>query len=113
MYDDNYNRNEAYESSAVSLNAFMTKVFGWLFAGLMLTAASSFVFIAMLTDENSLAFGLFANPVFFIAMVIIELVLVVSLSRSLQKIMRRAEKISFLYLTQREKYYIMEAWRTE
>jgi len=93
MNDDNYNVN-SYELSA-SLNAFMTKVFGWLFMGLLLTAATSFIFISMLADETSLAFGLFANPAFFIVVVVAELILVFALSRTLTKIQAGTAKLMY------------------
>ena len=95
LYDDDFKPQEVYETSAASLNAFMVKVFGWLFAGLLLTAAASFLFIAALTDENGLARGLFANPVFFFLMVILEFVLVISLSRTLQKIKSSTAKLMY------------------
>ena len=95
MYDDDYNRDGAYEISAESVNAFMTKVFGWLFMGLLLTAASSFAFISMLADENSLARALFVNPVFFFVMVIAEFALVISLSRSLQRLRAGTAKLMY------------------
>ena len=95
MYDGDYNNNEILQTNAEALNAFMTKVFGWLFLGLLLTAGASFVFISALADENGAAFGLFVNPVFFILMVVAELALVVALSRTLSKIKAGTAKLMY------------------
>ena len=85
MYDDDYNQNNSY-ASAESLNAFMTKVFGWLFLGLLLTTVASLAFIGALADETSIAYSLFSHLGFFFAMIIAELMLVFALSATIHKI---------------------------
>ena len=93
MYDDDF-RDNSY-ASAESFNAFMTKVFGWLFLGLLLTAAASLFFIGMLADETSIAYALFGNMGFFIAMIIAELVLVFALSATIHKIGAGLSKLMY------------------
>jgi len=94
MYDDDYNQNNSY-ASAESLNAFMTKVFGWLFLGLLLTTVASLAFIGALADETSIAYSLFSHLGFFFAMIIAELVLVFALSATIHKIGAGAAKLMY------------------
>jgi len=94
MYDDDYNRDNSYASTE-SLNAFMTKVFGWLFLGLLLTVAASLLFIGMLADETSIAYSLFSGMGFFFAMIIAELVLVFALSATIHKIGAGAARLMY------------------
>ena len=93
--DNNYNANGTYEASVTALNEFMVKVFGWLFLGLIATAVTSFLFIGSLVNESSLAFRLFANPIFFFGIIIAELGIVVYLSRAINKISAGTAKMMY------------------
>ena len=86
MHDNNYSHSEVYDLSVTSLNAFMVKVFGWLFFGLMLTAATSFIFINSIASGADAAISLASNSAFYFGLLIAQLILVFALSRSIQRI---------------------------
>jgi uncharacterized protein len=86
MYDDNdYNRYGGYEGTVKredTIGTYTSKVFGWMFAGLLLTALMAF-FIA---GSDTVVYAIAGNPLILIGLVIAELVLVMVLSARIMKI---------------------------
>ncbi len=66
----------------VALNAYISKVFGIMFAGLLITAFAS-IYTASSPAMQAVIFG---NPLGFYALIIIEFILVISLSAAINKI---------------------------
>ena len=89
------NSNSYLSAEAAALNSFMTKVFVWMFAGLLLTSGISFMFAAAVIS-NETAAQVANNPIFLIALVIAEFALVIKLSRSLDRLSEFAAKAMFL-----------------
>ena len=66
----------------VALNAYISKVFGIMFAGLLITAFAS-IYTA---TSPAMQAAIFGNPFGFIALIIIEFILVISISAAINKI---------------------------
>lgn len=64
------------------LNAYIAKVYGWMFIGLALTALTAFSFIA----DEARVIAFVTNPILFYGCLIGELVLVFFVSRSVMKL---------------------------
>ena len=64
------------------LNAYIAKVYGWMFIGLVLTALTAFSFIA----DEARVIAFVTNPILFYGCLIGELVLVFFVSRSVMKL---------------------------
>lgn len=89
------NNNSYLTASAESLNAFILKVFAWMFAGLLVTAGVSFAFAAAIVSNEAVRL-IVRNPVFLIVLFIVEIGLVINLSRSIERIGAGAAKAMFL-----------------
>lgn len=82
---NNYNRSNTDItdiSRNVGLSQYLSKVFGWMFLGLLVTAFTAFV----VTGSNALVNSVVTNPVLLIGMVIAEFGLVIYLSARITKI---------------------------
>lgn len=64
------------------LNAYIAKVYGWMFIGLALTALTAFAFVA----DEARVIAFVTNPILFYGCLIGELVLVFVVSRSVMKL---------------------------
>lgn len=78
------------------LNAYMTKVFGLMFFGLLLTALAAGGFIALLA-VNEAARGVAQNSIFLFGMIIAELALVIAISAGLGKGKMRASAARLMF----------------
>lgn len=76
--DRNYGSRTYEEEFATvrGMNAFISKVYGWMFLGLLLTAVVSY-YVA--TSERIL-FAIFTNPLIFYGILIGQVILVIALS---------------------------------
>jgi len=77
---------------AESVTAFLRKVYGWMFAGLGITAAVAFV----VAGSPTLIRTILGNPILFIAMIVAELGLVVVLSARVDRMAARTAAILFV-----------------
>lgn len=77
---------------AEKVTAFLRKVYGWMFAGLGITAAVAFV----VAGSPRLMKAIFGNPILFIVMIVAELGLVVALSARVDKMAPRTAAILFV-----------------
>jgi len=84
------NKDIMYNEKSFYLTQQMTKVYGWMFIGLMLTAL-----ISVLTVQTSLI-NFASNPVSLIILVVLELALVFFLSSRVMKISYPTATILFL-----------------
>lgn len=86
MYNDNnfngYNGYDNAVSRNEGLGAYTSKVFAWMFTGLLMTALTAF-FVA---GSNTLVYAIASNPLLLIGLVIAEMVLVITLSARIVKI---------------------------
>ncbi|MDR1066306.1 MAG: Bax inhibitor-1/YccA family protein [Clostridiales bacterium] len=84
---DNYN-NETYvdydRSRAAGLSAFMTRVYGWMSAGLAISGVTAFLFLIFVSP-----LGIYRSPLFSLAAIGVQFALVIGLSAKL-KTMRPA-----------------------
>lgn len=92
---DNYNGNHDYAVTREGLNSFIMKVFSWMFCGLLLTAGAAYA-MASLMFSSEAVFAVANSPVFLIALVIVEFVLVFRLSASISKISEGSAKLMFM-----------------
>lgn len=87
MYDNNYGgyNTRTYEeeyASVKGMNAFITRVFGWMFIGLLVSGA-----VAYLVSTNlSIANFIFSNSILFFGLMIAEIVLVSVLSARITRL---------------------------
>lgn len=65
-----------------SLNAYIAKVYGWMFIGLSITAVTAFLFVA----DESRVMGFVGNPVLFFGTLIAQFAVVIIASRSIMKL---------------------------
>lgn len=80
---DYYQRTYEEQNDAVKgLNAFITKVFGWMFLGLILTAGIAYY----VSTNASLIRTIFQNPAILIVLFIVEILLVSVLSARVMKL---------------------------
>ena len=77
---------------AEKVTAFLRKVYGWMFAGLGITAAVAFV----VAGSPTLIKGILGNPILFIGMIVAELGLVVALSARVDKMAPRTAAVLFV-----------------
>src|SRR5438105_8608783 len=77
---------------AEKVTAFLRRVYGWMFAGLGITAGVAFV----VTGSPTLTRAIFGNPILFIVMIVAELGLVVGLSARVDKMAPRTAAILFV-----------------
>ena len=77
---------------AEKVTAFLRQVYGWMFAGLGITAGVAFV----VTGSPTLTRAIFGNPILFIVMIVAELGLVVGLSARVDKMAPRTAAILFV-----------------
>lgn len=79
------------DSAALETRTFMSKVYGWMCVGLVITAA-----VAMLASSNaSVMESLFSNPLLFFGLIIAQLGLVVTLSAAIKKISANTALVLF------------------
>ncbi len=81
-YPNNYVTYQSEEEVRMGLNAYISKVFGWMFAGLLLTAVIAFA----VSNSPGLVFAIAGNLVLFFALIIGEFVLVIALSARITKL---------------------------
>jgi len=74
------------------LVGFMQKVYGWMFAGLLLTAVTSY----FVSASPAILDSIFGNAFIFYGLLILELVLVISLSAMIEKMPASAATFIFL-----------------
>jgi len=80
------------DSAALETKIFMSKVYGWMFVGLLITAG-----IAMWASSNATIMeSLFGNPFLFFGLIIAQLGLVVVLSAAIKKISANTALLLFL-----------------
>ena len=87
MYNDNYRNSGtgAYEEDVDTiqgLNSFISKVFGWMFMGLLLTAVVAY----FVSTNVSLMSAIFSNNLLFWGLFVVEIVLVGFLSARVHKL---------------------------
>lgn len=87
-------QDRAYAVSDDGLSKFMTKVFGWMFIGLLITALTSVGF-AYLILTNEAVLRISTNGFFLLIMFAIQMVLVFRLSASLTKMGTGKAKLMF------------------
>ena len=78
---------------AEKVTAFLRQVYGWMFAGLGITAGVAFV----VTGSPTLTRAIFGNPILFIVMIVAELGLVVGLSARVDKMAPRTAILFVAY----------------
>lgn len=79
MYNDEYNYGVREVKGGVE--TYISKVFGWMFVGLILTA-----FVAFMTASNIPLMKAVINPVSYILLTLVELGLVIFLSARIEKL---------------------------
>lgn len=85
---------QGVETRASVLNAFMVGVYNWMFLGLALTAAASYVTLS----SPAIFRTVFGNPMLFFGLVIAELGLVIALSAAIHRLSAAtASGLFFLY----------------
>ncbi len=72
---------EGYEAIH-GLNAYIAKVYGWMFLGLVLTAVTALLF----STNEQMVLGFFKNPVLLYGSIIGEFVLVIAISRAIMRL---------------------------
>jgi len=77
---------------AEKVTAFLRKVYGWMFAGLGITAAVA----SVVAGSPTLIKAILGNPILFIVMIVAELGLVVALSARVDKMAPRTAAILFV-----------------
>jgi FtsH-binding integral membrane protein len=102
----NYGENRNYEprtyeeqyDAVRGMNAFIARVFGWLFVGLMVTAGIGLVLAnnVLVAGRNSLVYGIATTPVLFFGLLIAEIVLVSVLSARITRLSAGAATGMFL-----------------
>lgn len=87
-------RNIPYESSPaiVAVNGFFPRVYGWMTAGLVLTALAS----ALTLSSPTLLQAIFGNKMLFFGLMIGELALVIALSAAINRIGATTATLMFL-----------------
>jgi hypothetical protein len=78
--------------SADRATAFLRKVYGWMFVGLAITAATAFV----VAGSPTLVQAIFGNPILFIALIVAELGLVIALSARVDRMAPRTAAVLFV-----------------
>lgn len=74
------------------VTAFLRKVYGWMFVGLAITAATAFV----VAGSPTLVQAIFGNPILFIALIVAELGLVIALSARVDRMAPRTAAVLFV-----------------
>lgn len=87
---DNQNYVERYQSSTVS--SFMYKVYGWMTAGLSLTAFTAY----SIYDKQDLFKAIFQNRILFFGIIIAQVLLAIGLSALINKISYFFAAIGFI-----------------
>ena len=80
--DESLKYNDNQDSGNVELTMYMSKVYGWMFMGLLLTAIAAFVTAGSQTLINAIV----GNPFILILLFAAELILVMVLSRNITKL---------------------------
>jgi FtsH-binding integral membrane protein len=81
-------------AAATNVQDFLRKVFGWMFAGLAITAAAA----AAIGSSDELLTTITENPLIFIGLVVIQLGLVIAISAAIDRISSTvALALFFLY----------------
>ncbi len=93
MYDNNIASPAAYQADATAQSTFITKVFGWMFLGLLLTAIA-----ALLTASTpTLARSITENHGAIMGLCIVELLLVFSLGLAINRLSAGVATLIFLF----------------
>lgn len=79
QFPQQYGFDSAYAPS-VTLNQYIARTFGWMFLGLLITFA-----VAVGTAASGLVFSLLSSPLVLIVLTVVELVVVIAFSATLQK----------------------------
>lgn len=80
------------DTASLETRTFMSKVYGWMFAGLLVTAGVGFY-----TSSNATLFSaIFGNPILFFALIIAELAIVVTLSAFVRKVSASVALLLFI-----------------
>jgi uncharacterized protein len=74
------------------VTAFLRKVYGWMFVGLAITAATAFA----VAGSPALVQAIFGNPILFIALIVAELGLVIALSARVDRMAPRTAAVLFV-----------------
>jgi hypothetical protein len=74
------------------VTAFLRKVYGWMFVGLAITAATAFA----VAGSPELVQAIFGNPILFIALIVAELGLVIALSARVDRMAPRTAAVLFV-----------------
>lgn len=74
------------------VTAFLRKVYGWMFVGLAITAATAFA----VAGSPTLVQAIFGNPILFIALIVAELGLVIALSARVDRMAPRTAAVLFV-----------------
>lgn len=96
-----YNGMDTYREGGViaeaGASAFLAKVFGWMFAGLIVTAGAAFAFIVALYSSESVL-NVASSSAFMFSLIIAEFVAVLAISLGLRSISAgTARLLFFLY----------------
>lgn len=80
------------DTASLETRTFMSKVYGWMAAGLLITAG-----VAMLASSNAQVMeSVFGNPILFFGLIILQLGLVIALSAAIKKISATTAMLLFL-----------------
>jgi hypothetical protein len=87
----------AFEAGAITIGAdritaFLRKVYGWMFVGLGITAATAFA----VASSPVLVRAIFGNPILFIVLIVAELGLVIALSARVDRMAPRTAAVLFV-----------------
>ena len=83
MYNNNYRKYgpSAYEEEfdvLQGLNSYVSKVYGWMFAGLLITAIVAY----LVSTSEIIVVSIISNPLLYFGLFIVELILVGSFFKS-------------------------------
>lgn len=83
QYQNNNTQVQAEDYDAIrGLNAYIAKVYGWMFLGLSLTAFTAFLF----SSNVEMVMGFVKNPFLFYGSIIGEFILVIAISRAIMRL---------------------------
>lgn len=87
MYNNNYRKYgpSAYEEEfdvLQGLNSYVSKVYGWMFAGLLITAIVAY----LVSTSEIIVVSIISNPLLYFGLFIVELILVGALSSRVEKL---------------------------
>src|SRR5688572_28493163 len=71
---------------------FIRRVFGWMFAGLVITGISA----ALIGSNDELLATITGNPIYFIALIVVQLGLVIAISAAIERISATVALILFV-----------------